>query len=836
MASKAKTRAARSKHVGSPAESRFDFARVEAKWRRRWQEQRLYEVDLQTARRPYYNLMMFPYPSAEGLHIGNMYAYIGSDVHGRFQSMRGFDVFEPMGFDAFGIHSENFAIKMGAHPRPLTRKNTARFKKQLERIGNRFDWSHEVHTTDPSYYRWTQWIFVQLFRAGLVERKSAAVNWCPKDKTVLADEQVIGGRCERCGTVVLKRELEQWFFKITAYADKLQQNLDWLDWSERVKALQRHWIGKATGLEFAVEVSDSGSEQPQRLQLFTTRPDTIYGATFVALAPGHPLLSLLVGENRREIVRAYVDKVSETVSRPEETEREISGVFTGASALHPLTGDLLPIWVANYVLLEHGTGAIMGVPAHDARDYVFAEKMKLPIRQVVVSSSASAVAGSSGEAPASSVPYTEPGILVNSGEWSGMTSAEASRAVEAWFESAGTGRPSVTYHLRDWLISRQRYWGPPIPIIYCPDHGAVAVPEDQLPVLLPEVENYQPDGSGVSPLAAVDEFVWTTCPICGKVARRETDVSDNFLDSAWYFLRYPSSDDDREPWDRELTRKWLPVDMYIGGAEHSVLHLLYSRFLTMALHDLGHLDFAEPFVHFRANGTITRDGGKMSKSKGNIVSPDTYFERVGADAFRTYLLFMGPYEGGGDFSDRGLGGVTRFLDRVWQFMTTATVPSMRGDPAGEARRLLHQTIQRVTSDIVELKYNTAIAALMKYFNSWHGREKITRAELRTFIQLLAPFAPFICEELWERLGESGSVHASSWPEVDAPALATPEMQIVIEVNGRVRGRIDVPSDLPQSEIEARALASDSVRRAIGEREVSRVIYVPGRLLSLVAPG
>jgi len=835
MARLAKT-TARSEHESFSTESQFDFARVEEKWRRRWQEQRLYEVDLRTASRPYYNLMMFPYPSAEGLHIGNMYAYIGSDVHGRFQSMRGFDVFEPMGFDAFGIHSENFAIKMGVHPRALTRKNTARFKGQLESIGNRFDWSHEIHTTDPSYYRWSQWIFVQLFRAGLVERKSAAVNWCPKDKTVLADEQVVGGRCERCGTVVLKRELEQWFFKITAYADKLQENLDWLDWSERVKALQRHWIGRTTGLEFEIEVGAGELQEPQRLKLFTTRPDTIYGATFVALAPGHPLLEQIVSDDRREIVQAYVDEVSASVARPEETEREITGVFTGASARHPLTGEPLPVWVANYVLLEHGTGAIMGVPAHDARDFIFAEKMKSPVRQVVVPQSAAAVAESGGEVPIPSMPYTDPGILVDSGEWSGMTSLAATRAIEAWFESAGTGRPSVTYHLRDWLISRQRYWGPPIPIIYCPDHGTVPVPEDQLPVLLPEVENYQPDGSGVSPLAAVEEFVWTTCPICGKVARRETDVSDNFLDSGWYFLRYPSSDDDTVPWDSEMTRKWLPVDMYIGGAEHSVLHLLYSRFLTMALHDLGHLDFAEPFTRFRANGTITREGGKMSKSKGNIVSPDTYIERVGADAFRTYLLFMGPYEGGGDFSDRGLGGVTRFLDRVWQFMSLEMVPGKPGDPTGEARRLLHQTIQRVTSDISELKYNTAIAALMKYFNSWHDRGEITHAELRTFIQLLAPFAPYISEELWERLGEDASVHASSWPEVDVAALATPEMQIVIEVNGRVRGRIDVPSGLPQSEIEALALASDSVRRAIGERAVSRVIYVPGRLLSLVAPG
>ena len=560
----------------------------------------------------------------------------------------------------------------------------------------------------------------------------------------------------------------------------------------------------------------------------------------MALAPEHPLIDRIVSPERREQVERYVAGIKSqspsATATPGEVERNMTGVFTGASAIHPQTGEPMPVWVADYVLMDYGTGAIMGVPAHDARDFAFAQQMHLPVREVV---RPAAGKGPSGEA--APLPFTEPGVLVDSGVWDGAISAEAALSITTNFEGRGIGRRTVRYHLRDWLISRQRYWGPPIPIIYCPEHGAVAVPEEQLPVLLPDILNYRPDGSGVSPLAAVSEFVETICPICGGPARRETDVSDNFLDSAWYFLRYPSSDDNNRPWDPELTRKWLPVDMYVGGAEHSVLHLLYSRFITMALHDLGYLDFAEPFKRFRANGTITRDGGKMSKSKGNVVSPDGYIERVGADTFRTYLLFMGPYEAGGDFSDRNLGGVKRFLDRAWQFVASSVGGAKRGEPAGEARRMLHLTIQRVTNDIGELRYNTAVAALMKYIHGLRDRSEdghssmVTRVELRSFVQLLAPFAPYLAEELWERLGEEGSVHASTWPEVDDLALRPLTMQIVVEVNGRVRGRIEVPSDLEEGEIEAMALASESVRKVVADRAVSRVIYVPGRLVSLVVP-
>jgi leucyl-tRNA synthetase len=805
----------------------YDFPAFEARWRERWEASGLYRPDLRRAKRPYYNLMMFPYPSAEGLHVGNMYAYVGSDIHGRWQAMNGFDVFEPMGFDAFGIHSENFAIKRGLHPKALTAQNVRHFREeQLMRIGNRFDWSHEVQTTDPRYYRWTQWIFVQLFKAGLAERKRAAVNWCPKDKTVLADEQVINGRCERCGTLVERRWLEQWFLKITNYADRLLDNLDTLDWSERVKNIQRNWIGRSQGLAFDLPVAGASDE---RIRVYTTRPDTIYGVTFVALAPQHPAVERIVAPARRAAVSAYQEEAARRGTDAEAGERPMTGVFTGAYAVHPLTGELVPIWVADYVLMEYGTGAIMGVPAHDERDLGFAHAVGLPVRRVVAPSDAV-------ETPEPlDVAFTDPGILVESGLYTGMDSGQASEAIVAEMEARGLGERTVTYHLRDWLISRQRYWGPPIPIIYCPDHGAVPVPEDQLPVLLPDVKEYAPTGTGASPLAHVPEFVETTCPICGKPARRETDVSDNFLDSAWYYLRYPSSDDDTQPWNPKLTRKWLPVDMYIGGAEHSVLHLMYARFITMAMHDLGHLEFEEPFTRFRANGTITAEGAKISKSKGNVINPDEYIARYGADVFRTYLVFMGPYEQGGDFSDRGIGGVVRFLDRVWRLVEHYATSARDGQPEGEARRIMHGTIKRVTDDIAVLKYNTCIAALMEYLNSLEAhQDAVTREELRTLLVLLAPFAPYITEELWQRIaGPGASVHRQSWPAYDEAALRRATVTVVVQVNGKVRGQLELPREADEAEVTAAALATERVRSAFGDAPIRRTVYVPGRLINIV---
>ncbi|HLY31651.1 MAG TPA: leucine--tRNA ligase [Ktedonobacterales bacterium] len=811
----------------------YNFAAFEAHWRERWEADGIYRVDLRAAKRPYYNLMMFPYPSAEGLHVGNMYAFVGSDIHGRWMSMRGYDVFEPMGFDAFGIHSENFAIKQGKHPRALTAQNVRRFREeQLKRIGNRFDWSHEVNTTDPAYYRWTQWIFIQLFKAGLAERTTGVVNWCPKDKTVLADEQVINGRCERCGSIVERRAMPHWSLLITRYADRLLNNLDALDWSYRVIAAQRNWIGRSQGLEFDLPIA---GKPDASVRVFTTRPDTIFGMTFVVLAPEHPLVEHLTAPARRKAVAAYraeaVARASaaRSAGNAAEAPQPTTGVFTGAYAIHPLTGERIPIWVADYVLMEYGAGAIMAVPAHDERDLTFARMMGLPVRAVVIPTGAQA-----DEDVITDQAFTGQGVLAHADQFTGMSSEQAQEAISAWFEQRDQGRRVAHYHLRDWLISRQRYWGPPIPIIYCPEHGAVPVPEDQLPVLLPETEDYLPTASGDSPLARIESFVHTTCPICGQPAKRETDVSDNFLDSAWYFLRYPSNNDERAPWDADLTRKWLPVNMYIGGPEHSVLHLLYARFITMAMRDLGFLPFEEPFTHFRAHGMITKDGEKISKSKGNVINPDGYITRYGADVFRVYLMFMGPYQGGGDFTDRGMGGVVRFLERVWELANRVA-----NDPSGAAGALtperayaLRETIERVTTDIPALKYNTAIASLMGYLNTLEAQPEVAQAEMQAFLKLLAPFAPYVTEELWARMGSDGLIHTQPWPEADVSAQP-PTITLVAQVDGRVRDRFEAPVGLSEAEARERALASERVQRALGDASVKRVVYAPDRLINLV---
>jgi leucyl-tRNA synthetase len=812
-------------HISQIHPPKYDFVTFESKWRTFWEEHKLYQVDLHNAPNPYYNLMMFPYPSAEGLHVGNMYAFVGSDIQGRWKAMQGYDVFEPIGLDAFGIHSENFAIKKGIHPHILTAQNAERFReRQLKRIGNRFDWSHELNSTDPHYYRWTQWIFIQLFKAGLAERKAAPVNWCPKDKTVLADEQVINGHCERCGSLVQRRLLEQWFLKITSYAQRMLDDMDQLDWSERVKTIQRNWIGRSQGLEFKMAIDGHSGLS---VQVYTTRPDTIFGMTFVALAPQHPLIPLITDEPYQEAVAAYQ---ASTSSRSIGESHSMSGVFTGAHAIHPLTGERIPIWIADFVLDEYGSGAVMGVPAHDETDLMFAQAMGLPVRVVVqpmhTDTSLSHLHDQTGA-------FEQPGLLINSGAYSGMTTEQASTAISEWFEAKDFGKRSIQFRLRDWLISRQRYWGPPIPIIYCPDHGAVPVPEDQLPVLLPDTDNWMPTGTGVSPLAAIDSFVNTTCPICGKPARRETDVSDNFLDSAWYFLRYPSNNDETQPWDPDLTCKWLPVDMYIGGAEHSVLHLMYARFIIMALHDLGHLEFAEPFKRFRANGTITKGGAKISKSKGNVVNPDEYIDRFGTDAFRLHLMFMLPYEAGGDFNDVGISGIVRFLNRIWQFVSQRGINATTNLPTGEAKRVQHQTIKRVTEFIATLKYNTAIAAMMEYLNALEAAANNSRAELETLLQLLAPFAPFITEELWHHLGHQQSIHTSSWPTFNPDAITPASITIPVQVNGRVRDNIIIASNTSEEEIKQLALSSGAVQRFIANKNILKIIYVPGRIINIV---
>ena len=808
----------------------YDPAAVELKWQARWRDRGTNATDLAGGARPFYALMMFPYPSAEGLHVGNLFAFTGNDIYGRFHRLRGHTVFEPLGYDAFGIHSENYALKVGRHPAELIPKNIANFRRQLERAGLMVDWRYSLATTDPDYYTWTQWIFLQLLARGLAYKKKAAVNWCPKDKTVLANEQVIAGACERCGTMVEQRSLEQWFFEITKYAGRLLDNLEWIDWSESTKTAQRNWIGRSEGAEISFEVlagaapPTSAADAP-RITAFTTRADTIFGATYMVLAPEHPLVETITAPGQRAAVDSYRQRATKQDIVARKVSKEKTGVFTGSYARNPATGRPIPIWIADYVLMEYGTGAIMAVPGHDERDFEFATALDLPIVRVVAGDAETA------DSPlAAALTENEAGRLVNSGELDGLSVPDAKRRAVEWLAARGSARAVVNYRLHDWCISRQRYWGPPIPIIYCDDCGLQPVPEADLPVILPEIPDFTPDDSGISPLARHESWYRVPCPECGKMGRRETDVSDTFLDSAWYFLRYPSVGHDDVPFDPTLTKKWLPVTSYIGGNEHAVLHLLYSRFITMVLHDAGHIGFEEPYTRFRAHGMIIREGAKMSKTKGNVVNPDAYMEEWGADAFRTYLMFLGPYEEGGDFRDRGISGVKRFLDRLW-----ASVAEARRDGAPDAvvMRKLHQTIRKVGDDIPALSYNTAIAAMMEYVNVLRAHERTPhRAEIEPLVQLVSPFAPHIAEELWERLGHDRSVMDSGWPAYDPALAAEDTIEIAVQVNGKTRGKVRIPADGDQAAALAAARSEPQIAKFI-TGEPKKVIYVLGRLLNIV---
>jgi leucyl-tRNA synthetase len=859
---------------------------VEARWQARWAERRTNEPDLDRASRPFYNLMMFPYPSAEGLHVGNMFAFTGADTYGRFKRLQGFDVFEPIGYDAFGIHSENYAISVGVNPGKLIPQNIANFRRQLRRIGGMFDWRHELSTTDPSYYKWTQWLFLQLYKAGKAYRKAAAVNWCPKDKTVLANEQVINGHCERCDSLVEQRTLVQWFFRISEYADRLLANLDdksKMDWSESTVLAQRNWLGRSEGAEIDFRVPhpersaahrERQAPHPERsegsgvIKVFTTRPDTIFGATFMVLAPEHPLVDTLTAEDRKPEVDAYRKMVAakDLVSR-KVGEREKTGVFTGSYAVNPATGAPIPVWIADYVLMEYGTGAIMAVPGHDDRDFEFARRYRLPIVRVVapredLSSRAESSDDSSSLAPAErgtpgtssrdlaergrgtlpadpeaplEAAYTEneAGVLVHSGQFDGLTVPQGKRAITDWLAERGAGKGVVQYRIHDWCISRQRYWGPPIPIVYCDDHGPVPVPEKDLPVLLPLIEDFQPDDTGISPLARHDEWYYAPCPTCGKRGRRETDVSDTFLDSAWYYLRYPSTEFDDRPFDPARTRKWLPVTSYIGGNEHAVLHLLYSRFVTMVLHDLGLVHFEEPFRKFRAHGLIVKDGSKMSKSRGNVVVPDEYIAQWGADTFRMYLMSLGPFQKGGDFRDEGIAGPRRFLDKVWAMVGVAAADESTTAPSHSVLTKWHQTIKKVTMDMEGLDYNTAIAAMMELVNKLRDEHSNDRQVVESLVVMIAPFAPHFAEECWERLGHDTSVFHARWPEWDEALVVEDQVEVVIQVSGKTRGRVSVPRDAEQGAVVAAAQQDAAVRRFTEGKELRKVVYVPNRLLNLV---
>ncbi len=831
------------------ADKAYDPVAVEAGWRARWDRNRTNSFtleELRTAERPFFNLMMFPYPSAEGLHVGNIYAFTGADVFGRFKRMQGHAVFEPIGFDAFGIHSENFALKSGVHPTALIPANVANFRRQLRRIGGMFDWDHTVDTTDPDYYKWTQWLFLQLFKHGLAEQKEAPVNWCPSCMTVLANEQVIVGACERCGTGVEQRFIRQWFFRITEYAERLLRNLKHIDWSDTTLKAQRNWIGRSDGAELHFPVAGSerepgrwaAEEEPgrepaaetTRITVFTTRPDTIFGATYVVLAPEHPLVDAVTSNGCRADVEAYRARTQakDMVAR-KKIEKRKTGVFTGGYCINPVNGERVPVWIADYVLMGYGTGAIMAVPGHDERDFDFATTYELPIPRVI------AAPGEDANTPLE-IAYEYPtGTLVNSGRYDGLNVEDAKTAIVGDLASQGLAEAKVTYRLHDWCISRQRYWGPPIPIIHCQACGPVAVPEGDLPVILPHVEDFRPDATGVSPLSRVSDWYEVACPSCGGDATRETDVSDTFLDSAWYFLRYPSTDFPDRPFDPEITRRWLPVDCYIGGNEHAVLHLLYSRFVVMALHDMGLLHFEEPYDQFRAHGLIIREGAKMSKSKGNVIIPDPIIERYGADTFRLYLMFLGPFVEGGDYQDKGISGPHGFLHRLWESVVADDdqTPGEGPDPAVQQK--LHQTIKKVTEQLATLRYNTAIAAMMEYLNAARaGGRAPARAEIEPLVCLVAPFAPHIAEELWRRLGHEGSIFdGANWPAFDPAKAAERVARVAVQVNGKVRGTVSAPAGAHREAVVALARSEPNVARHLDGMEVRRTIHVPDRLLNFV---
>jgi len=828
-------------------EERYQPKKIEGKWQRIWEENESFRVGEDPKLPKYYLLEMFPYPSGR-IHMGHVRNYSIGDVIARYKRMRGYNVLHPMGWDAFGLPAENAAIERGIHPAKWTSENIAYMRDQLKKMGFSYDWRREFATSDESYYRWEQLFFIEMFQRGLAYKKLSTVNWCERCQTVLANEQVEGGRCWRCEEEVGVRELEQWFFRTTAYAEELLRDLDRLTgWPEKVRTMQRNWIGKSVGAEIIFPfVGRDGS-----LNVFTTRQDTIYGATFLSLAVEHPLaLELPQGTSQQGIVRGFVErmkKVSQARRGTEEVEKE--GVFTGAYCLNPFTQEKIPVYLANFVLMEYGTGSVMAVPAHDQRDFEFARKYDLPIRVVIQPQGQTLKPEEMTEA------YVEDGVMAASGPFSGLPSAEGREQIANYLEEKGWGKKDIRYRLRDWGISRQRYWGAPIPILYCDSCGMLPVPESELPVILPRDVEFS--GEGGSPLAKLPEFFLTTCPKCGGPAERETDTMDTFVESSWYFARYASPDEDRRPLDKARVAYWLPVDQYIGGIEHAVLHLLYARFFTKALRDLGWLKLDEPFTNLLTQGMVIKDGAKMSKSKGNVVDPDFLIERYGADTARLFTLFAAPPEKDLDWSDHGVEGAHRFLSRLWRFAgqhrqaLLGVAPDL--DPPGlppslaALRRLVHRTIKKVTDDIEErFHFNTAIACVMELFNalSLAAREgsataegaSLIRAGLEAILVLLYPFVPHVASELWESLGNRRSLEEIPWPEYSAEALQEEALLIVVQVDGRVRGKITVSADASGEQIETEALAHPKIQGYLQGKSVRRVIQVPRRLVNIVLEG
>lgn len=806
---------------------RYNPKEIEPKWQQKWEDSGIYKATEDTSKPKRYVLEYFPYPSGAAMHVGHVRNYTIGDAMARFYRMQGENVLHPMGWDAFGLPAENFAIKHNISPKEAIKQNTAKFKQQLTQMGFSYDWSREIDSTDPGYYKWTQWFFKLLFERGLAYQKESLQWWCDTDKTVLANEQVESGKCWRCGNPVTKKPLKQWFFKITDYADRLADDLDNLDWSDGIKTMQRNWIGKSKGAEITFKIADSD----KTFDVFTTRHDTQFGVTFVVIAPEHPLVKEITTPEQKSAVEAYIEQASRKsdLERQEEGDKEKTGVFTGAYAINPINDGKIPIWVADYVLLGYGTGVVMGVPGHDSRDKIFAEKFGLEIRKVYK------VEGGDD--------YHTEGEVINSGIYNGLRTEKAREVILADMVKAGYAKERVNYKIRDWLISRQRYWGAPIPIIHCEKDGAVAVPDEQLPVELPEVESYQPTGEGTSVLASVHDWVNTTCPKCGGPAKRETDTMDGFACSSWYFLRFADPHNSKEPFSREKADFWLPVDDYIGGAEHAVMHLLYARMWTKVMFDAGLIDFDEPFKALRNHGMILApDGRKMSKSWGNVIAPDEIIEQgYGADAIRLMELFIGPWNQEAAWSVEGMGGCFRFLQRVWGITQEFLASEANGGKQSEVVAATHKTIKKVTEDLKDMGFNTAIAALMAFTNELYKIKSETgfidkeawQFALTSFARLLAPFAPHIAEELWHDLGGETSVHTTEWPAWDEKYLVSDTMKIVVQVNGKVRVTIEVASDASKEQVMEAAKANEKVATYLDGNSIKKSIYVPKKLVNFV---
>lgn len=801
--------------------NKYDHKSLESKWQKIWEKSGLYATEEDPAKKKFYVLDMFLYPSGEGLHVGHPEGYTATDIIARKRRMEGWSVLHPMGWDAFGLPAENYAIKTKVHVKESTAKNIKTFTRQLKSLGFSYDWSREINTSDPSYYKWTQWMFLFLYRKGLAYKGKASVNWCDSCRTVLANEQVIDGACERCDSEVVQKELSQWFFKVTDYADRLLEDLDKLDWPERIKTMQKNWIGRSEGTELLFRGTAPDGKDFE-VPTFTTRPDTLFGVSAVVLAPEHPLVEQITALDQREKVDAYCEEARGKSELERMSEREKTGVPLGVSVKHPLTGEDVPVWIAEYVLLSYGTGAVMFVPAHDDRDFEFAEKFGLQVKRVIVPpKGADAGAGA----------YTGSGTMENSGAYDKMDSEDAKAKITDELISKELGERKVNYHLRDWLISRQRYWGAPIPIIYCDKCGELPVSEDDLPVLLPDDVDFMPTGE--SPLVASKSFHDVKCPKCGSDARRESDTMDTFVDSSWYFLRFASPKEKKMPFSKPDVDHWLPVDLYVGGAEHAVMHLLYARFVTKVLFDDGQLGFDEPFMKLRNPGLILGENNeKMSKSRGNVINPDDVVVEYGADTFRMYEMFMGEFEDAKPWNTKGIVGLQRFLDRALQAVRDLAEKGEK-DVAPELDRLMHRTIKKVGGDIELFRFNTAISAMMIFLNEWNRAGGVDKNAAGIFARLLCPFAPHMAEELWEILGNKGSVFAESWPQYDEALIVEDEVEIVVQVDGKVRDRIRMSAGSGEEEVKEKALACDKVQESVKGREILRVVVVQDKIVNIV---